>query len=348
MKFFSLFRRLATSVIAVSGLTAAMQAAEPVTPQVFQKIAGHVNEPAVLKPTDALTRTLKLPPGFKLGKFAEGLEAPRMMAVNTNGDVYVTRRHPHNDVWLLRDTNGDGVAETKRKVASIENVHGIAIRGGKVYLAAVRKFYVATMRGDGRLGTPQVLYSDLPDAGQHPNRTVKFSPDGKLFLSVGSTTNAAPEPNPENATLLEISPTGGRRAIFAKGLRNTIGFDWHPRTGELWGMDHGIDWLGDLVHREELNLLMRGGDYGWPFIYDDKKFNLQQNPEETTGLTWAEYAARTAPPVLGLEPHSAPMEMMFYRGTQFPEAYRNQAFVALHGSWNRARPVGYKVVAIMF
>lgn len=113
-------------------------------------------------------------------------------------------------------------------------------------------------------------------------------------------------------------------------------------------MDHGIDWLGDLEQREELNLILPGADYGWPFIYDDRRFNKHQNPMETTGLTWEEYAARSAPPVLGLEPHSAPMEMLFYTGTQFPEGYRQQAFVAMHGSWNRARPVGYSVVMIRF
>lgn len=271
-----------------------------------------------------------------------------MLAVAPNGDVYVTRRDPLNDVWLLRDANGDGVAEIKRRVARIEHVHGITIREGKAYLAAVRKFYVASIAGDGSLATPQVLYSDLPDAGQHPNRTVKFSPGGQLFLSIGSTANAAPEPNPENATMVVLSPTGSGRSIYAKGLRNTIGFDWHPETKELWGMDHGIDWLGDLEHREELNKIVRGADYGWPFIYDNQKFNLHQNPEEATGLTWEEYAARTKPPVLGLDPHSAPMEFLFYHGTQFPAAYRNQAFVALHGSWNRARPVGYSVVTITF
>ena len=316
--------------------------------QVFQRVTGHVNEPAKLEPTAELIAGLQLPPGFSINVFADQLVAPRMIAVAPDGTAYVTRRAPHNDVWLLRDSDGDGVAEEKRQVGSIQHVHGITIRDGRVYLAAVREFYVADIQADGSLGTPQVLYSDLPDAGQHPNRTVKFSPTGRLFLSVGSTNNAAPEPNPESATMLELAADGSGRSIFAKGLRNTIGFDWHPVTGEFWGMDHGIDWLGDLEHREELNLLIQGGDYGWPFIYDDQKFNLQQDPQPITGLTWEEYAARTAPPVMGLEPHAAPMEMLFYAGSQFPEQYRNSAFVALHGSWNRARPVGYKVVLVQF
>ena len=338
---------LRAAMAAVAACLAATAGAQVKEPQVFQRITGHVNEPAKLVPTDAQIASLKLPAGFRIKAFTR-LEAPRMLAVAPDGTVYVTRRHPQNDVWMLRDRNGDGVAEERKRVASIQHVHGITIRNGKVYLAAVRKFYVANILADGSFSTPQVLYSDLPDAGQHPNRTVKFSPDGRLFLSVGSTNNAAPEPNVENATMLQLATDGSGRTIFAKGLRNTIGFDWHPQTKEFWGMDHGIDWLGDLEQREELNLLIQGGDYGWPFIYDDQKFNLHQNPQETTGLTWAQYAARTAPPVLGLEPHSAPMEFLFYTGTQFPAQYRNQAFLALHGSWNRARPVGYSVVLVRF
>lgn len=323
-------------------------AAEVIEPQVFQRIQANINEPTKLKPSDDLIARLRVPPGFRINKFADNLEAPRVVKVAPDGTVYFTRRHPHNDVWMLRDSNGDGVAEVRRRVASIPHVHGITLRDGKAYLAAVRRLYVADIAADGSFGPPRELYSDLPDAGQHPNRTVKFSPGGQLFLSVGSTTNASPEPNPENATMLVVAPDGSGRTIFAKGLRNTIGFDWHPLTRELWGIDNGIDFLGDFEQREEVNLVLQGGDYGWPFIYDDRKFNLHENPKETTGLTWEQYAARTAPPVLGLEPHSAPMEFLFYTGTQFPAEYRNQGFLALHGSWNRARPVGYSVVVITF
>jgi glucose/arabinose dehydrogenase len=340
--------RLAVLTCATLALLRPVAQAQVLEQQVYQSIDAHANYPAKLKPTPDLMQQLKVPAGFHIAKFAENLEAPRILAVAPSGDVYVTRRDPLNDVLLLRDADGDGVAEVVRRVARIEHVHGIAFRGGRVYLAAIRKLYVADVLADGSFSEPQVLYSDLPDAGQHPNRTLKFSPSGHLFLSVGSTSNEAPDPNPENATMMEVSVTGGPRTIFAKGLRNTIGFDWEPTTGALWGMDHGIDWLGDLEHREELNRIVRGADYGFPYIYDNQKFNLRRNPEETTGLTWSEYAARTKPPVTGLEPHSAPMEFLFYRASQFPVAYRNQAFLALHGSWNRARPVGYSVVMISF
>lgn len=340
---------LATVAWAAALVGGPAQAAEDriIEPEVREKIDGNINEPMKLTATEERMRSLTLPNGFKIEMFAK-LEIPRMLAVAPNGDLYATRREPRNDVVLLRDRDGDGVADVVRSVASIRNVHGIAIHDGKVYLAAVRDFYVADLLPDGGFGTPQKLYSDLPDAGQHPNRTVKVSPDGKLILSVGSTANAAPEPNPENATLLELAADGSGRTIVARGLRNAIGFDWHPKTRQLWAMDHGIDWLGDEVQTEELNFIYRGAHFGWPFVYDNRKFNLHQNPQETIGITREQFAAMTEPPVMGLEPHSAPMEFLFYTGTQFPAEYRNNAFLALHGSWNRAQPVGYKVVMVPF
>jgi glucose/arabinose dehydrogenase len=311
-------------------------------------IEGNIFEPAKLDPTAERVRRLRVPPGFQVEKFAEGLEAPRMLATAPNGDVYVTRRHPLNDVLLLRDANGDGKAEAPVKVAAIQDVHGIALHNGKAYLAAIRKLYVADIAADGTLGTPVELYSDLPDAGQHPNRTLALGPDGKLYLSVGSTSNAAPEPNPESATMLVVATDGSGRTVFAKGLRNTIGFDWHPQTGKFWGIDHGIDWLGDEEQYEEINLLAAGKDYGWPFVYERGRPNLTADPEPTTGLTWNEYAARTEFPQGGLEAHSAPMNFLFYKGSQFPAAYHGSAFLTLHGSWNRAEPAGYKVVLVKF
>lgn len=327
----------------------AVFAAEPeiIEPEIVSTIEGNVNEPTKLTPTDELVATLSLPPGFSIQTFAR-LEAPRMLAFAPNGDLYVTRRAPHNDVVLLRDADRTGTAETVRTVASIEHVHGIALRDGRAYLAAIREVYAADVLGDGSLSDPIELYSDLPDAGQHPNRTLGFSPDGRLFLSVGSTNNAAPDPNPENATLLELALDGSSRSIHAHGLRNTIGFDWHPADGTLWGMDHGIDWLGDEEQSEELNIIIRGGHYGWPYVYDYREINQRQNPEETLGLTREQFAAISIPPVAGLEPHSAPMGFAFYNGAQFPTSYRHQAFLALHGSWNRAEPKGYKVVLVTF
>ena len=317
-------------------------------PSIKESFQGNIFRPAEEKVTEKLIAGLKAPRGFKVSKFAGDLEKPRMLAVAPNGDVYVTRRDPHNDVWLLRDSDGDGVAEERKQVLQMKGAHGIAIREGKLYLAAIRELGVAEMKPDGTLGELKVLYRDLPDAGQHPNRTIAFDKNGELFLSVGSTCNACPEPNEENATMLRVKIDGSGREIFASGLRNTIGFDWHPTTGELWGMDHGIDWLGDDQQKEELNRISQGKKYGWPFVFENGKRNPGDNPQEHLKVSWEEYAKQCEAPVLTHDAHSAPLALLFYNGTQFPPGYRESAFVTLHGSWNRSQPSGYKVVRVKF
>ncbi len=146
--------------------------------------------------------------------------------------------------------------------------------------------------------------------------------------------------------MVRVKPDGTGQQIFAKGLRNTIGFAFHPQTRELYGFDHGIDWLGDTGQREEFNLIREGAHYGWPYVYENGKANPADEPPGDT--THAEYAKKTTFPVLTYDAHSAPMAMVFYTGNAFPEAYRNSAFVALHGSWNRKEPSGYKVVRVRF
>jgi glucose/arabinose dehydrogenase len=308
------------------------------------KIDAFVFYPALATPTTGNVQQLKVPTGFAVNKFAEGVGKPRMMAVTSAGHVYVSDRDA-GTVTLLQDTNNDGVAERKQVVATLKQAHGLALQGSKLYIVAVKELYVADINMDGTLSTPRQLLNDLPDGGQHPNRTIAFGPDGQLYISVGSTCNSCPEPNPELATMLVANADGSGRRIFAKGLRNTIGFGWHPQTREFWGMDHGIDWLGDDEQKEELNKITPGADYGWPYIYGEGKYNPGDRPE---GMTYAEYAAKTAKPILTYQAHSAPMAMVFYTASQFPTEYQNDAFVAMRGSWNRSKPSGYKVVRVHF
>lgn len=167
-----------------------------------------------------------------------------------------------------------------------------------------------------------------------------------LYIQVGSTCNACEKTHEENATLVQMKPDGSSRCVYAKGLRNFVGFDWHPQTKELYGFDHGIDWLGDTTQREELNKIVDGGNYGWPYVFEDGKPNLADEPPQN--MTWEEYAKKTIFPVLTYDAHSAPLDFMFYNGTQFPQEYRGDALVTLNGSWNRSEPVGYKVVRVRF
>lgn len=309
------------------------------------QISGYVFKPALVPATDERVQQLKVPEGFTVKKFAEDLGKPRIMVANDQGQLYFSDREA-GTVTLLEDTDGDGSADRIEVVANIEQAHGLAIHNGKLYIVAVKEIYSASIQPDGSLGELNILYTALPDGGQHPNRTIAFGPDGKMYVSVGSTCNACPEPNPMHATMLQADEGASNMKIFAKGLRNTIGFGWHPDTGDFWGMDHGIDWLGDEEQKEELNLLVEGADYGWPYIFGEGKYNPTERPPGD--ITYQEYLAKTTLPSLLYTAHASPLEMVFYTGDQFPEDYRGDAFIAFRGSWNRSTAVGYKVVRLRF
>ena len=164
------------------------------------------------------------------------------------------------------------------RVASRSGVHGIAFSKGKVYLAAVHEIYRAYVRADGSFGPLDMIIHDLPDAGQHNTRTVQIGPDDMMYISVGSTCTECVEPNPENATILRASLDGKSRSIFASGLRDTISWGWQPQTGELWGVDNGMDALGDNAQPEELNHLEKGKRYGWPYLFGDNQPNPHLDP----------------------------------------------------------------------
>lgn len=304
----------------------------------------NVFKPQQVDATTERIAQLKAPAGFSVTKFAEKTGNPRMLVVASNGDVYVSDR-TKGTVMLVRDANKDGKAELVKDVAQKADLHGLALRDGKLYMTSIRELYVADIKPDGTLSDLKTLYNDLPDAGQHPNRTINFSPDGKLYLSAGSTCNACDERNKEAATLLQINTDGSGRRVYAKGLRNTIGFGWHPATKALWGFDHGIDWLGDEDQREELNEIKEGADYGWPYVYANGKLPPHPQP---AGETPEQYAAKTTKPVQLYDAHAAPLGMVFNTGRSFPNQYQNDAFVTMHGSWNRSKPSGYKVVRVRF
>lgn len=306
---------------------------------------GHTVMPEVIQPTAELISRLKLPDGFKITLFAQGLGSPRMMAVSDDGTVYITRRDSA-DVIALRDADGDGEAEPESIVIKeLPGVHGIAIRNDVMYLCTVHELYAADMK-NGRLGEPRKMLGGLPPGGRHPNRTIGFGPDGMLYITVGSTCNCCLEDYPESATIVKVRADGSGRQIFATGLRNTVGFGWHPETKAMYGMDHGTDWLGDNFPPEELNLLEEGRQYGWPFVYGKGSLiELENYPEAFDPKTYVE---KSTPSILEYQAHSAPIQMIFYTASQFPEEYRNDAFVAMHGSWNRKPPSGYSVVRIKF
>jgi Raf kinase inhibitor-like YbhB/YbcL family protein len=306
-------------------------------------IQTHILQPREL-PAPEVAK-LKVPAGFRITSFARDLGNVRVLAVAPDGTVYATRRD-EGDVIMLRDPGDGGAAGAPVRVASRSGLHGIALHAGKAYLATVHEIFRADVRPDGHFGPLEMLIHDLPDGGQHNTRTVQIGPDEMMYISVGSTCNECAEANPEAATILRATLDGKSRAVFASGLRDTIGWGWHPETGELWGMDHGIDWWGDDLPPEELNHIEKGKRYGWPYFYADNQMNPRLIPPG--GLLRSEFRAKSVPMVLGYTAHAAPMQLSFYTGTQFPSAYRGDAFISFHGSWNRKPSSGYEVVRIRF
>jgi glucose/arabinose dehydrogenase len=308
----------------------------------------HVRRPASRPATPDRVARIRVPVGFRVDVVARDLQNTRMLAVGDDGTLYVTRDR-QGDVLALHDDDGDGRADRTAPVATaLPSVNGIALRGGRAYLATPTRVYVADVLPGGALGERRVLAEGLPPGGRHPNRTLAFGPDGMLYVSVGSSCDACVESNPEHAALVRMRPDGTARAVFARGLRNTIGFGWHPTSRQLWGMDHGSDQRGDGVPPEELNSIREGGHYGWPFCFSARALDPVFLGTPPGGASRAEFCRSTCPAALGYTAHAAPMAMVFYTGAQFPEEYRGDAFVAMHGSWNRDPPSGFEVARVRF
>ncbi len=305
-------------------------------------VTGSVNKPTQLP---ANVAGLRLPPGYTIGIVARDLGNARMVAVAQDGTIYITRR-AEADLLMLKDRDGDGTYETRQVVAARPNLHGLAIDGRTMFIVGTRVVWSAPINPDGTPGELKTLADDLPDAGQHANRTIAVGPDGRLYVSIGSTCNECNESNSENATIVSMGKDGKGRRIVASGLRNTIGFDWNPADGKLWGLDQGMDWLGDDDQPEELNLIEPGRRYGWPYIYADGKRNPHQQPQN--GLSYDDWDRMSQRMVMGYTAHAAAMQLRFAATSAFPADAQHDAFATFRGSWNRAEPSGYEVVRIRF
>jgi len=309
-------------------------------------VQAHFYELTPMKPGPDFAASLKLPRGYRAGVWASGLGNTRVMAVAPDGSVYMSRRS-EADIVRLVDANRDGRADGPPTViVNRPGLHGLTIHDGMLYFMTAKEVFRAPLQPDGGIGVVETLINDLPDAGQHLNRTLAVGPDNMLYISAGSTCNACDESSQENATLIRASLDGKTRRIWASGLRNTIGFGWHPRTGELWGWDQGIDWLGNDLQREEVNKIEGGKRYGWPYVFEDGKRNPQDEPPG--GLTAAQWGAASTNPLLMHVAHSAGMQMAFHPGGGFGPDVAGDAFVALRGSWNRKPASGYELARIRF
>lgn len=300
------------------------------------------NYPTHIEYSPALAASLKTAPGWQVSPAATGLGKPRMLYIGKQGQLYVTRRDA-GDVLMLTDRDKDGKFEEMTRVADFPGVHGITAKDNYMYLCNNNRLLRYTLNADGTLGKiADTLIKDLPSGGQHANRTMDFGPDGKLYISVGSVCNDCKESDKETATMLQVDPVTWKRKVFASGLRNTIGFDWHPQSKELWGVDNGGDAKGDEWPPEELNNIILDGNYGFPFAY--AKQEVDKSREDPMGTTKEIWAKATKPSSMEFAAHSAPIAFTFFESGP----NKGNALVCWHGSWNRENPSGFKVELIKF
>ena len=280
---------------------------------------------------------LHLPPGFSISVYADNLENPRRMIQAPNGDVILSEPDA-GKIIILRDEKAYTFA------SGLNDPYGLAIHGGWLYIGdedAVVRLPYATGATRATSTEPQRI-TPLPPGG-HSTRGVIFNRAGtKMYVSVGSRSNVSAGEPPERAAILEMNPDGGDKRIFASGLRNPVGMDWEPKTGALWTAVNERDGLGDELVPDYITDVRAGAFYGWPYTYIGQHEDPRRKNEN------ASLAARAIPPALLIQSHSAPLGIAFYEGSMFPAAYRGGAFVALHGSWNRARRTGYKIVFVPF
>jgi glucose/arabinose dehydrogenase len=296
---------------------------------------------------------LRVPSGFTVNVFAEGLDAPRWLALTPNGDVLVTETG-QNRIRLLRDTNGDGVADVQETFASRTNglnrPFGMAFAGDSFFLGntdAVLSFPYT--QGQNKITGKGKKIAGLPAQGynNHWTRNVVVSPDGnKLYVSVGSGTNVDEEPLPR-ASVQVMNLDGSQQQTFAFGLRNPVGLDFHPVTKELYTTVNERDGIGDDLVPDYLTRIQQGEFYGWPYAYLTPS-NHDPRQKTNNKSKRPDLVARTQTPDVLFQAHSAALGLQFYDRQTFPEKYRNGAFAAFRGSWNRDRGTGYKIVFVPF
>lgn len=293
---------------------------------------------------EVMRERFKLPAGFRIGIFASEVNNARTLAISEAGDVLVASMRPGEIIALHADKDGDGAADGRTLVASgLDRPHGIALRDGYLYIAETTRILRGTYDAAGRsIGALETIFDGMPAGGNHRTRAIGFGPEGGLYVSVGSSCNVCIEEEPYRATMLRMNADGSNASTFATGLRNSVGFDWHPATGGLYATDNGRDLLGDDTPHCELNLVEDGADYGWPWAYDDR----QPDPEFGPGNE--EKVAASRPFVHGFGAHRAPLGIRFFNPATAPDGFEGAALAALHGSWNRSELAGYKVVSLHF
>lgn len=285
---------------------------------------------------------LILPPGFTIRVFTSNTPNARSMATGDSGTLFVGTR-TEGKVYALRDTNNDFQADQVITIAHGNYPNGVAFLNGSLYVAHIDRIlrYDSIETKLTNPPKPIIVKGDFPTETHHGWKFIRFSPDSLLYVPVGAPCNICLSKDPLFASITRMRPDGSGFELFASGIRNTVGFDWHPETGNLWFTENGGDNLGDDIPPDELNTAPRKGmHFGFPHCHGgmikDKKYNQNKSCDQFT------------PPAMKLQAHTAALGMRFYTGDMFPESYRNAAFICEHGSWNRSTKVGYRITVVTF
>lgn len=275
----------------------------------------------------------KVPAGFKVEVYAE-VPGARSLTLADDGTVYVGTKG--NQVFRIPDDNKDGKADgVETLISGLNFPNGVAFHQGSLYVAEIER--ILKFDNPRKSDRYSVFFAGLPADKHHGYRFIAFGPDNKLYVPVGAPCNVCEKPDPY-AAIHRIE--NGKLHTVARGVRNTVGFDFHPQTKELWFTDNGRDWLGDNRPPCELNRLAQEGQhFGFPYRWGDNQPDPDLGSKAPKGLTFQK-------PALGFAAHVAPLGMRFYRGKMFPEKYRGQILVAQHGSWNRSSKIGYRVMLV--
>ncbi|GCC50552.1 sorbosone dehydrogenase [Chryseotalea sanaruensis] len=280
---------------------------------------------------------IKMPAGFSIEVYAEVNNA-RSMAMSPEGTLYVGNRNG-DKVYAVKDTNGDNKADKRWVIASGLNMpNGVAVNDGDLYVAEVSRItrYDDIEANLGKAITPVVVKEDFPTETHHGWKYIAFGPDGRLYVPVGAPCNICKSEKEIYASITSIKKDGSDLQIYANGVRNSVGFTWHPETKEMWFTDNGRDMLGDDIPPCELNRVTEAGlHFGYPYCHG----GTISDPEFGKGQSCEKFIK----PAQTLGPHVAPLGLKFYTGDNFPEQYRDQLFIAEHGSWNRAQKIGYRI-----
>ena len=297
-----------------------------------------------------LTNKLSVPEGFKISIYADGLESPRQITETNDGYIIVGSKNGKN-VYALQDFDGDGYAENKILLAQdLQNPTGVVVHEGDLYFSEIDKIWRIKdidgwlmLNNLDKLPKKEVYMDDLPSETWHGYKYIDFGPDGNLYIPVGVPCNICLEPQTKDKRFAAIHKyVDGKLVTVASGVRNSVGFDWHPKTNKLYFSDNGRDWLGDNSPSCELNVIEENGSfYGYPYKHAKDVID----PE--FGKLIPNVDMEFVDPIAELGPHVAPLGIAFYDKNKFPEKYKNSLFIALHGSWNKYNgKSGYKVIFV--